>query len=96
MVDPQGIDSSKISLKEFLRASDLSGNIWSKSELSGGGGASSDCVEVARIVIGGAVAGYAMRDSSDPDGPKLYWTPSEYKAFTRGVLANQENLLPID
>jgi hypothetical protein len=27
-----------------------------------------------------------MRDSKNPDGPKLYFTPAEWEAFRLGVL----------
>jgi hypothetical protein len=29
---------------------------------------------------------YVVRDSKDPDGPKLYFTPAEWEAFRLGVL----------
>jgi hypothetical protein len=29
---------------------------------------------------------YVMRDSKNPDGPKLYFTPAEWEAFRLGVL----------
>ncbi|MFC4911937.1 DUF397 domain-containing protein [Actinomadura gamaensis] len=38
---------------------------WRKSRYSGGGNDDA-CVEVARVVVGGGV-----RDSRDPDGPRL-------------------------
>ncbi|MPY50423.1 DUF397 domain-containing protein [Streptomyces acidicola] len=44
-------------------------------------GANTDCVEVAHTADGGR----AIRDSKDPSGPVLFFTSSEWKAFTIGV-----------
>ena len=52
--------------------------VWRKSSYSGNGG---DCVEVAR----GGPDVVAVRHSKDPDGPKLAFTPAEWKAFTGAV-----------
>jgi len=52
--------------------------VWRKSTYNGNGG---DCAEVAR----GMPDVVAVRDSKDPDGPKLAFTPDEWKAFTRIV-----------
>ena len=52
--------------------------VWRKSTYSGNGG---DCVEVAS----GAPSVVAVRDSKDPGGPKLAFTPEEWKAFTSAV-----------
>jgi hypothetical protein len=55
---------------------DLSVAVWRKSTLSGKNG----CVEVA------LVAGHlAVRDSKDPQGPVLLFTPAEWAAFVGGV-----------
>ncbi len=51
---------------------------WRKSSYSGNGGG--NCVEVASLA-----GGIAIRDSKDPDGPKLIFTPAEWEAFTAGV-----------
>ena len=55
------------------------------SSYSGGNGGA--CVEVA--VVPGSKEGsdyvITMRDSKDPDGPVLTFTPDEWKAFTLGV-----------
>ena len=53
---------------------ELAGAQWRKSQRSGTSG---NCVEVA-LVEGGRVA---VRDSKDPDGPKLVFTPAEWEAF---------------
>jgi hypothetical protein len=55
---------------------------WRKSSRSGAQG---NCVEVAVNVPGVA----AVRDSKDPDGPKLIFTPAEWDAFTAGVRAGE-------
>jgi hypothetical protein len=58
---------------------DLSQAVWQKSTSSNGQGGA--CVEIA-INIPGVIA---MRDSKDPDGPKLVFTPAEWAAFVAGV-----------
>jgi hypothetical protein len=73
---------------------DLSQARWRKSTFSGNNGG--DCVEVAELTSGSENAhpGHddaliAVRDSKDPDGPKLFFTPAEWDAFLNGVKANQ-------
>ncbi|WP_371781673.1 DUF397 domain-containing protein [Streptosporangium subroseum] len=69
---------------------DLNNVLWRKSGRSTNGG---DCVEVAVVPGDPAVAGhkadadelYLIRDSKDPDGPALAFTPSEWNAFVGGV-----------
>jgi hypothetical protein len=58
---------------------DLTQAIWRKSTSSNGNGG--DCVEIAANIPGVI----AMRDSKDPDGPKLVFTPAEWAAFVAGV-----------
>ena len=53
--------------------------VWRKSSYSGGNGG--DCVEVAR----GLPAAVAVRDSKDPDGPKLIVTVADWAAFTTAI-----------
>jgi Domain of unknown function (DUF397) len=48
---------------------------WRKSSYSGNNGGG--CVEVAR----GHAAAVAVRDSKDPDGPKLAFTPADWRQF---------------
>jgi hypothetical protein len=55
---------------------------WFKSSYSSGNG---QCVECARTPDGGM----AVRDSKDPDGPKLITTPANWQAFTASVKAGQ-------
>lgn len=58
---------------------------WKKSTLSGSTGS---CVEVARNRPGIV----ALRDSKDPEGPKLIFAPAEWSAFTTGVRAGEFDL----
>jgi hypothetical protein len=58
---------------------DLSAAIWRKSSHSGGNGG--QCVEVA-VNLPSMVA---VRDSKNPDGPALLFTPSEWQSFIRGM-----------
>ncbi len=58
---------------------DLTRAEWRKSSYSGNGG--DTCVEIARNLP----AVVAVRDSKDPAGPVLAFTPDEWKAFTRRV-----------
>jgi hypothetical protein len=51
---------------------------WRKSSHSGSG---DNCVEVASLPGGG----HAVRDSKDPGGPALMFTPDEWTAFIQGV-----------
>jgi len=61
---------------------DLSRAIWRKSTRSNNGGA---CVEVATNLPGIV----AVRDSKDPDGPKLVVSPSAWRAFVRSLKAGE-------
>jgi hypothetical protein len=65
---------------------DLSSAMWRKSSFSGGNGG--NCVEVARNRPGIV----AVRDSKDPDGPKLTFTPDEWRAFSAGVRGGEFDL----
>jgi len=49
---------------------------WRKSTFSSSNGG--NCVEVARNLPGVV----AVRDSKDPDGPALAFTPADWEAFT--------------
>jgi hypothetical protein len=52
--------------------------VWRKSSYSGSNGG--DCIEVAPLP-----AAIAVRDSKDPDGPKLIFTPQAWAAFTAAI-----------
>jgi Domain of unknown function (DUF397) len=55
--------------------------VWRKSSYSGSNGG--DCVEVARALP----AAIAVRDSKDPEGPTLVFTPGAWAAFTEMIRA---------
>lgn len=57
---------------------DLADARWRKSSRSGGGG---NCVEVADNLPGIV----AVRDSKDPDGPVLTFTPTAWASFVTAV-----------
>ena len=56
--------------------------VWHKSSHSGANGG--NCVEVARTLP----EAVAVRDSKDPDGPKLIFTPADWAAFTTAIRAS--------
>jgi len=58
---------------------DLSTAVWRKSSRSGSNGG--QCVEVAANLPGAV----AVRDSKDPSGPNLLFTPGEWRAFVGGI-----------
>ncbi|WP_440098857.1 DUF397 domain-containing protein [Streptosporangium sp. H16] len=57
---------------------DLSGAEFRKSSLSGGG---NDCVEVATNLLDLV----AVRDSKDPAGPALTFSPTAWNTFLTGL-----------
>ncbi|HUZ27476.1 MAG TPA: DUF397 domain-containing protein [Streptosporangiaceae bacterium] len=59
-------------------STDLTEAIWRKSTRSNNGGA---CVEVADNLPGIV----AVRDSKDPRGPALLFSPAEWAAFVTGI-----------
>jgi Domain of unknown function (DUF397) len=64
----------------------LAGAAWRKSSYSGNNGG--DCVEVAgnlRDVV-------AVRDSKDPQGPVLLFSPDDWRAFTVAVKTGELTL----
>ncbi|MEU6830274.1 DUF397 domain-containing protein [Nocardia beijingensis] len=64
---------------------DLSGAKWFKSVHSGEADA---CVEVAWLAAGNV----GVRDSKDPSGPALVFTPDQWNAFTASVAARAVDL----
>jgi len=71
---------------------DLSGAAWRKSTYSGGNGG--QCVEVAAISSdrGGSGRLCAVRDSKDPEGPALAFSPGQWRRFTSLVKAGRFGL----
>ena len=63
---------------------DLSNARWRKSSRSGANG---NCVEWANL--GDTIA---VRDSKDPHGPALIFTPDEWRAFLSGVKDGEADL----
>ncbi|GAA2714801.1 DUF397 domain-containing protein [Actinoplanes palleronii] len=66
---------------------DLSRAVWRKSTRSDANGG--NCVEVAGNLPGIV----AVRDSKDPGGPALTFTPGEWAAFLAGVKDGEFNVL---
>ncbi|MEV4239612.1 DUF397 domain-containing protein [Nocardia sp. NPDC049737] len=62
----------------------LSGARWFKSTRSSG---TKDCVEVAFL----SSSFVGMRDSKNPGGPALVFTPDQWDAFTTAVADGQFN-----
>ncbi|TDC86034.1 DUF397 domain-containing protein [Actinomadura sp. 7K507] len=68
-----------------MTAPDLSAVNWRKASRSGHEGGA--CVEVA-----GVAPVVAVRDSKDPDGPKLAFGDADWRTFTSRVKANAHDL----
>ena len=62
-----------------------SGLYWVKSSLSLANG---NCVEAAALAAGGI----GVRNSRDPEGPVLRFTPDEWRAFLGGVRTGEFGL----
>jgi hypothetical protein len=65
---------------------DLSRAEWRKASYSSTNGGA--CVEVAGNLPGVV----AVRDSKDPEGPKLVFSPDEWRSFTAGMKAGEFGL----
>ncbi|AVH25676.1 DUF397 domain-containing protein [Nocardia cyriacigeorgica] len=63
---------------------DLSDARWFKSSYSSAG---HDCVEVAHLARGMV----GVRDSKNPTGPAIVFSPSEWDAFLSGARAGEFN-----
>jgi hypothetical protein len=61
-----------------VEVADLAGAHWRTSSWSGNNGG--NCIQVADLP--GSIA---VRDSKDPDGPALFFTLTEWAAFTAKV-----------
>jgi hypothetical protein len=83
-VGPHVIDAKSLSGRP---AGEFKGVVW---ERYGDPGDGSGCVEIAELGDGFK----AMRDSSDPEGPALVFTPGEWDAFVLGVKAGEFDLPP--
>ncbi|GAA0977844.1 hypothetical protein GCM10009555_039700 [Acrocarpospora macrocephala] len=68
-----------------VQPADLAGATWRKATRSNTQG--NQCVEVAQLKHG-----IAVRDSKDPEGPKLMFTPGEWDAFVHGVKGGEFDL----
>lgn len=79
--DDEGKETVVSSVPNGARASALDAR-WIKSTHSNAEG---NCVEVA-VLADGAVA---LRNSRDPDGPALVYTPAEVAAFLAGCKDGQ-------
>jgi Domain of unknown function (DUF397) len=62
---------------------DLTSVRWRKSSYSGDNGG--NCIEVTATGAVGADLSCLVRDSQDPDGPRLALSPAVWRAFTRRV-----------
>jgi len=63
--------------KMTLTDLERTGLVWRKAQLSTNNGS---CVEIASVT--GKIA---LRDSKDPSGPVLVYTPDEWSAFLDGA-----------
>lgn len=80
----QEVAARKEAEKEALYAMDISGATW----VSAGGDPAEGQVELA-FLEGGAVA---MRNSAEPEGPVLRYTPAEWEAFRLGAIDGEFDL----
>lgn len=69
-----------------MRASDLGAEGWHRPWSGGNGG---NCLEARRLPDGRV----AIRQSTDPDGPALIYTPDEISAFVQGAKAGEADFL---
>jgi hypothetical protein len=68
-----------------LMSPELEGAVWKKSSRSGGSEA--QCVECADMTH--THARIAVRDSKDPEGPALLFTPEAFNGFIAAVKRNE-------
>lgn len=82
------MDPSRVSWRKSSYSATTGGNcvevgVWHKAIHSTTNGGA--CVEVAGLPD----LGVAVRDSKDPDGPRLAFVPERWRAFTDGVKAGR-------
>jgi hypothetical protein len=88
-----------------MEGADLSNTIWRRSSRSGANGG--ECVEVAGlwrkasrsepnggecVELNGCRCGIAVRDSKDPEGPRLTMRTAAWREFTREIKAGRYDL----
>ncbi|MBO3744651.1 DUF397 domain-containing protein [Streptosporangiaceae bacterium NEAU-GS5] len=72
-------------MKGMIPEAALEGATWRKATRSNTQG--NQCVEIAMFT-----QGIAVRDSKDPNGPKLMFTAREWDAFLEGVKGGEFDL----
>lgn len=71
--------------RNSIAAPDLCGATWRKSSYSGDN--QSQCVEVADVIATYGVVG--VRDSKDPEGPALLFSPQAFDVFLADVMVGR-------
>jgi Domain of unknown function (DUF397) len=70
--------TDSVTMGEKVKVIDIAPAAWRKSSYSGGAG---NCVEIAGDLPGAV----GVRDSKDPAGPALVFTPRTWRAFVATV-----------
>jgi hypothetical protein len=90
VIKKKGLVMTTQRYRNGMRASQLRGIQWHKSTLSNPDGS---CVEIAML----DEQAIAVRNSRDPHGPALVYTPAEIIAFLNGAKRGEfDFLLPQD
>lgn len=79
-------DRERVRVYNGMPAKDLGTEGWRKPWSGGNGGS---CVEALKLTDGRV----AIRQSTDPDGPALIYTPHEIRSFIQGAKAGQADFL---
>ncbi|MEU6441084.1 MULTISPECIES: DUF397 domain-containing protein [unclassified Streptomyces] len=77
---------NRVRIYNGMPAAQLGDAGWRKPWSGGNGG---NCVEAMKLADGRI----AFRQSSDPEGPALIYTPAEITAFIQGAKAGQADFL---